>query len=29
MERFAQVLIERLQWTRMRLIDVYGNGYGR
>ena len=29
MERFAQVLIERLQWTRMRLIDVYGDGYGR
>lgn len=28
MERFAQVLIERLQWTRMRLIDVYGDGYG-
>ncbi len=26
MRRFAQVLIERLQWTRLRLIDVYGNG---
>jgi CRP-like cAMP-binding protein len=26
MERFAQVLIERLQWTRLRLLDVYGNG---
>jgi CRP-like cAMP-binding protein len=26
MSRFAQVLIERLQWTRLRLIDVYGNG---
>jgi CRP-like cAMP-binding protein len=25
MSRFAQVLIERLQWTRLRLIDVYGN----
>ena len=24
--RFAQVLIERLQWTRLRLLDVYGNG---
>jgi CRP/FNR family transcriptional regulator, cyclic AMP receptor protein len=24
--RFAQVLIERLQWTRIRLLDVYGNG---
>ena len=22
--RFAQVLIERLQWTRLRLLDVYG-----
>ena len=29
MSRFAQVLIERLQWTRLRLIDVYGDGYGR
>jgi CRP-like cAMP-binding protein len=26
MSRFAQVLIERLQSTRLRLIDVYGNG---
>lgn len=25
MERFAQVLIERLQWTRLRLLDVYGD----
>jgi CRP/FNR family transcriptional regulator, cyclic AMP receptor protein len=24
MSRFAQVLIERLQWTRLRLLDVYG-----
>ena len=24
--RFAQLLIERLQWTRLRLLDVYGNG---
>ena len=24
MSRFAQVMIERLQWTRLRLIDVYG-----
>lgn len=24
MSRFAQVLIERLQWTRVRLLDVYG-----
>ena len=23
--RLAQVLIERLQWTRLRLLDVYGN----
>jgi CRP-like cAMP-binding protein len=29
MSRFAQVLIERLQWTRLRLLDVYGNGAGR
>lgn len=28
MSRFAQILIERLQWTRLRLIDVYGNGSG-
>jgi CRP-like cAMP-binding protein len=26
MKRFAQVLIERLQWTRLRLLDVYGYG---
>jgi len=26
MSRFAQVLIERLQWTRVRLLDLYGNG---
>jgi CRP/FNR family transcriptional regulator, cyclic AMP receptor protein len=26
MSRFAQVLIERLHWTRLRLLDVYGNG---
>jgi CRP/FNR family transcriptional regulator, cyclic AMP receptor protein len=25
MKRFAQVLIERLQWTRLRLLDVYGH----
>jgi len=25
MKRFAQVLIERLQWTRLRLLDVYGD----
>ncbi len=25
MSRFAQVLIERLEWTRLRLLDVYGN----
>ena len=24
MSRFAQVVIERLQWTRLRLLDVYG-----
>jgi CRP-like cAMP-binding protein len=29
MGRFAQVLMERLQWTRLRLLDVYGNGSGR
>ncbi len=28
MGRFAQVLIERLQWTRLRLLDVYGDGRG-
>jgi CRP-like cAMP-binding protein len=26
MKRFAQVMIERLQWTRLRLLDVYGDG---
>jgi CRP/FNR family transcriptional regulator, cyclic AMP receptor protein len=26
MTRFAQVLIERLQWTRLRLLDLYGRG---
>jgi CRP-like cAMP-binding protein len=26
MKRFAQVLMERLQWTRLRLLDVYGSG---
>jgi CRP-like cAMP-binding protein len=26
MRRFAQVMIERLQWTRLRLLDLYGNG---
>ena len=25
MWRFAQVLVERLQWTRLRLLDVYGH----
>jgi CRP-like cAMP-binding protein len=24
MSRFAQVMIQRMQWTRMRLLDVYG-----
>jgi CRP-like cAMP-binding protein len=24
MSRFAQILIERLQWTRLRLLDLYG-----
>ena len=28
MGRFAQVLIDRLQWTRLRLLDVYGDGRG-
>ena len=28
MQRFAQVMIERLQWTRLRLLDVYGRGEG-
>ena len=26
MSRFAQVLIERLQWTRLRLLDLDGDG---
>jgi CRP/FNR family cyclic AMP-dependent transcriptional regulator len=26
--RFAQVLMERLQWTSLRLLDMYGNGRG-
>ena len=26
MSRFAQVLMERLQWTRLRLLDIYGDG---
>jgi CRP-like cAMP-binding protein len=25
MGRFAQVLIERLQWTQLRLLDIYGH----
>jgi CRP/FNR family transcriptional regulator, cyclic AMP receptor protein len=25
MSRFAQVLMERLQWTRLRLLDLYGD----
>jgi CRP/FNR family transcriptional regulator, cyclic AMP receptor protein len=29
MARFAQVLMERLQWTRLRLLDLYGDGSGR
>jgi CRP-like cAMP-binding protein len=28
MKRFAQVMLERLQWTRLRLLDVYGRGDG-
>ncbi|HZR92582.1 MAG TPA: cyclic nucleotide-binding domain-containing protein [Gaiellaceae bacterium] len=24
MSRFAQVLIDRLEWTRLRLLDIYG-----
>jgi CRP-like cAMP-binding protein len=24
MKRFAQVMTERLQWTRLRLLDIYG-----
>ncbi len=26
LSRFAQMLIERLQWTHLRLLDIYGNG---
>jgi CRP/FNR family transcriptional regulator, cyclic AMP receptor protein len=26
MKRFAHVFVARLQWTRIRLLDVYGNG---
>ena len=26
MKRFAQVFIERLKWTRLRLLDIYGDG---
>jgi len=29
MSRVSQVLIERLQWTRLRLLDVYGDGRSR
>ena len=29
MSRFAQVMMERLQWTRLRLLDIYGDGSGR
>ena len=29
MGRFAQVLIERLQWTRIRLLDLYGDSNRR
>jgi CRP-like cAMP-binding protein len=29
MSRFAQVLIDRLQWTRLRLLDVYGDDRSR
>ena len=29
MTRFAQVLMERLQWTRLRLLDIYGDGSRR
>jgi hypothetical protein len=24
MKRFARVMTERLQWTRLRLLDIYG-----
>jgi CRP-like cAMP-binding protein len=26
MKRFAQVFTERLHWTRLRLLDIYGDG---
>jgi CRP-like cAMP-binding protein len=29
MSRFSQVLIERLQWTRLRLLDLYGHDGAR
>ena len=29
MTRFAQVIVERLHWTRLRLLDIYGDGSGR
>ena len=29
MQRFAQVMMERLQWTRLRLLDVYGGNGAR
>ena len=29
MSRFARVMIQRLQWTRVRLLDVYGHGGAR
>lgn len=29
MGRFAQLLIERLRWTRLALLDVYGDGAAR
>ena len=29
MSCFARIMIERLQWTRLRLLDVYGNGGAR
>ena len=29
MTRFAGVLIDRLQWTRFRLLDLYGNDHSR
>jgi CRP/FNR family transcriptional regulator, cyclic AMP receptor protein len=29
MQRFAQVMMERLQWTRLRLLDVYGGNGSR